>query len=209
MVYAFLWWALKPLLLLPFRVRYVGRENVPRRGAVLAANHESYVDPLLVALGMPGKVRFMAKAELWRHRALGWLWEQMGAFPVHRGAADRNAIATATRFLADGGRVGIFPQGTRHHAHGLEGLEEGSGGTALIAMHAGVPVVPVGINGTERIMPPGARLPRFPRLTVVYGTPIDPADLPEGSRRERMDWLTAEIMRGIASAMASAAERSD
>lgn len=208
MIYDFLWWALKLFLLLPFRARYLGRANVPAGAAVFAANHESYVDPLMVALGVRGKVHFMAKAELWRNRVVGWVSEQLAAFPVQRGAADRNAIATATRFLEAGESVGIFPQGTRHHAPGLDGLEEGAGGTALIALRAGVPVVPVGINGTERIMPKGAHVPRFPRLTVAYGTPIDPADIPEGPRRERVAAMTARIMQGIASAMAEAAERS-
>lgn len=211
MTYTFLWWVLKLFIGLPWRLRFVGRENVPASGPVVfAANHESYVDPVIVAMGMPvhPRVSFMAKAEMWKSRPLGWLAGQLTAFPVERGTADRNAIATATRILDGGGRVGIFPQGTRHHAHGLEGLEEGAGGTALIALRASAPVVPVGIYGTDRIRPEGTRFLRFPRLTVVYGAPIDPADIPEGPRRERVEALTARIMEGIAASMREAAERS-
>jgi 1-acyl-sn-glycerol-3-phosphate acyltransferase len=202
--YRFLWFVLRPFLLLPFRVRFVGRERVPAGGLVLAPNHESYLDPVLVGLGLWRPVHFMAKEELWHNVVLAWVVTAMNTFPVKRGRADRAALAEAARLLEAGEQIGIFPQGTRHHAHGLEGLEEGAGGTALIALRAGRPVVPVGIHGTDRIKPPGSRFIRFPRVTVVYGAPIDPAGIPEGQRRERVDDLTRRIMEGIAAAVEEA-----
>ncbi len=205
MLYRFLWYALRAFIDLPFRVRVLGRERVPSAGGViLAPNHESYVDPVVVALALPRIVHFMARDDLWRHRAFGRLIEALHAFPVRRGTADRAAIAEASRLLDAGEQVLIFPQGTRHHAPGLDGLEEGAGGAALIALRTGCPVVPVGIDGTGGIRPPGTRLPRFPRVTVAFGEPMVPADIPEGPRRERVSAMTARIMEGIAAAVAEA-----
>jgi 1-acyl-sn-glycerol-3-phosphate acyltransferase len=204
-LYRFLWVALRPFVQWPFRMRFLGRSRVPARGGViLAPNHESYLDPVAVGLALRRSLNFMARDDLWRHPALGWLLDRLHTFPVKRGAADRGAIAEASRRLEAGEPVLIFPQGTRHHAKGLAGLEEGAGGTALIALRSGCPVVPVGIHGTERVLPQGARFIRFPRVTIAFGEPIDPADIPEGGRRERMDALTSRIMEGIAAAYAEA-----
>lgn len=208
MFYRFLWWVLKLLIGVPWRVRWLHREHVPVSGGViLAGNHESYVDPVIIAMGLWRHVHFMAKAELWNSRILSFLVERTDAFPVNRGSADRGAITKATQLLASGEAVGIFPQGSRHHAKGAEGLREGAGGAALLAMRAGVPVVPVGIYGSDRIRPEGSRFPHFPRLTLIYGEPIGPASIPEGGRRERLDAMTARIMDGIASAVAEAGGR--
>jgi 1-acyl-sn-glycerol-3-phosphate acyltransferase len=207
--YRFLWWVLKLFIGVPWRVRWLHVDHVPEGhgGVILAGNHESYVDPVLIAMGPWRHVHFMAKAELWDNPFLPPIIERMDSFPVKRGSADRGAIAEATRLLDSGEAVGIFPQGSRHHAAGAEGLREGAGGAALIAMRAGVPVVPVGIYGSDRIRPSGSRFPHFPRITVVYGDAIDPASIPEGGRRERIDAMTARIMEGIASAVAEAGGR--
>jgi 1-acyl-sn-glycerol-3-phosphate acyltransferase len=208
MLYTFLWWVLKAFILLPFRVSYLHAERVPASGGVvIAGNHESYLDPLIIALGVRRRLHFMAKAELWRNKPLAWLVEQLQAFPVHRGTADRAAIQTASRLLEEGGQVGIFPQGTRHHASGEAGFEEGAGGAALIAQRTGSLIVPVGINGTDRVRPKGTRLIRFPKVTVCFGEPIDPSEFTEGGRRERVDAITARIMEGIAAAHAEASGR--
>jgi 1-acyl-sn-glycerol-3-phosphate acyltransferase len=208
MFYDFLWWTLKLFLGVPFRLTFLGRERVPREGGIIiASNHESYVDPVILAMGLPldRKIHFMAKAELWKNGVVAYLVEAVGTFPVQRGAADRAAIQFATGLLEKGEVVGIFPQGTRHHPPGLAGLEEGAGGTALIAMRSGAAVVPVGIYGNDRIIPEGARFVHFPRLVVAYGEPIRCEDIPEGPRRERMEAMTARIMEGIGAAMAEAA----
>lgn len=206
MLYGFLWYALKLFIVAPFRVRFIGRERVPASGGVvLAGNHESYLDPVVMALGLRRHVRFMAKAELWRHRVLGRLITTLGAFPVRRGVADRTAIATASTLLEDGWQVGIFPQGTRHHAAGDAGLEEGAGGAALIALRTGAPLVPVGIVGSDRVLPPGSRRIHFAHIAVAYGDPIRPEDVAPGApRRERVDELTTRIMDGIRAAIAEA-----
>jgi 1-acyl-sn-glycerol-3-phosphate acyltransferase len=186
-------WPLKVTLPLLYSMRTLGRENVPEGGAILASNHMSYADPIAVWTASPRPCRYMGKAELFEKGIVAWASPRLGAFPVHRGAADREAIATATATLAEGGLLGMFPQGTRVK----EGEEvEAQGGVAFIALRADVPVVPVGVVGTDLIKPPGSRGVHFPRILVSFGHPIYPSDF-TGSRRERVDAMTARIMEGI------------
>lgn len=195
----------KPALSL-YRTRFIGTHHVPAEGAILAGNHVSYLDPVLLWCGAPRPVRFMAKADLWDKPVVGWALPRLWAFPVRRGEPDRAAISAATAFLQDGELVGIFPEGTRHRAAD-DSLGDANEGVAFIAMRAGVPVVPVGIAGTDAVMPPGARIPRFPRVTFAYGPPIDPASFATGGRKERVAAMTAAIMEAIVEARAHARER--
>ena len=188
------------LALLLYRTRFLGVENVPATGAVIAGNHVSYLDPALLWCGPPRRIHFMAKAQLFDMHILGWALPRLWSFPVHRGAADRTAIAKATELLEAGELVGIFPEGTRVRHHGVEALGEAHGGVAFIAMRAGVPVVPVGIAGTDRAWPEGKRIPRFPKVTVRFCDPVYPEDFTEGGRKERVEAMTEEIMRRISSA---------
>ncbi len=183
-----------------FRVRFLGVENVPVSGAILAGNHVSYGDPVLLWCGAPRRVHFMAKSELWRTGWLGWALDRLWAFPVVRGTPDREAIQTATALLSAGELVGIFPEGTRNR----DGSAEAQQGVAFIAMRAGVPVVPVGIAGTDEIRPAGSRRVRFPRIVIAFGEPIDPAMFGSGGRRERVESMTAEVMRRIAAQLGEA-----
>lgn len=181
------------LALTVFRTRFLGAENVPEGGAVLAGNHVSYLDPILLWSGSPRPVRFMAKKELFSGW-MGFLLERFWAFPVDREGADRAAIQRATEELRAGDLVGIFPEGTRR-----EGDEPGEvhGGAAFVAMRAGVPVVPVAFVGTDTAWPRGVRLPRPARVTIKYGAPVHP-DAFGGHRKGRVEAMTVEIMRRIA-----------
>jgi 1-acyl-sn-glycerol-3-phosphate acyltransferase len=193
------------LLLLAFRVRILDEERVPSGGAILAGNHVSYADPIMLWCASPRRCHFMSKSELWEKGATAWGLPRLWSFPVGRGQADRTAIATATRFLENGELVGIFPEGTRASADGKAG--EAHGGAAFIALRAGVPVVPVAFVGTEKVWPRGQRLPRLARVTIAYGEPIDTATVaPEAGRRERVEALTAEIMSRITALVATTKE---
>lgn len=182
------------LLLAMYRTRFLGAEHVPEGGAVLAGNHVSYLDPALLWCGTPRPTHFMAKQELWQIGWLGWALDQFWAFPVNRAGADREAITTATALLEKGELVGMFPEGTRRREG--DDLGEAQGGVAFVALRAGVPVVPVGIAGTAEAWPPGRKLPRLVKVTVCYGDPVHPDEF-EGSRKERVAAMTAEIMRRI------------
>ena len=195
-----------PLLLAAYRTRSTGAENVPAGGAILAGNHVSYLDPILLWCDAPRPAHFMAKLELWESRFIGAALDRLWAFPVHRGAPDRAAVTRATELLQSGMLVGIFPEGTRHHAEDPEELGKANAGAAFLAMRAGVPVVPVGIHGTAEALPRGARIPRFPRVAIRYGQPVRPEEFSEGGRKERVEAMTEEIMRRIAQAMQQAKE---
>jgi 1-acyl-sn-glycerol-3-phosphate acyltransferase len=184
------------LILVSFRVRVLNEERVPAGGAVLAGNHVSYMDPVLLWCASPRRCRFMSKSELWVKGPVAWLLPRLWSFPVDRGAPDRTAISTATRFLTSGELVGVFPEGTRAGADGARG--EAQGGTAFIALRAGAPVVPVAFVGTDKVWPRGQSFPRLAPVTIAYGEPIDPASIaPDAGRKERVEALTAEIMRRI------------
>jgi len=197
----------RPLIRVAFRVRDYGRQHVPPSGpAILAGNHRSYMDPVILWCISPRPVSFMAKKELF-HGFLGWALPRLWSFPVDRSGADRAALQRGKDILSQGEMVGIFPEGTRQDA---EQLGQAHGGAAFLALRAGVPVVPVGIVGTAHVWPRGQRLPKLRRVTVVYGEPVPPDQFPrEGSRREQVDALTARIMERIAECVERAKELHD
>ena len=189
-----------------YRTRFFGAENVPETGGfILAGNHVSHLDPALLWAGVPRPTHFVAKQELFDTSFLGWLLPRVYVFPISRGSADRVAIQRATDLLVYGEPVGIFPEGTRQSPGvPIDQPTEAHAGVAFIAMRAGVPVVPVGISGTDRALPRGAKIPRFPRVTIRYGEPVRPEEFTVGGRKERMQAMTSEIMRRIAVARAAA-----
>jgi len=188
------------LVMAIYRARYLNRESLPLEGGyIVAGNHVSYLDPVLLWCGTPRPAHFIAKAELFRAPFVGWLLPRVWAFPITRASADREAIGRATALLKHGDVVGMFPEGTRQ-ATGPASNEptQAHAGVAFIAMRAGVPVVPVGISGTERALPRGAKFPRFPRVTIRFGEPVHPEDFEHLGRKERLGAMTAEIMRRVA-----------
>ncbi len=186
------------LVPLPFRTRIVGAEHIPAGGALLAGNHLSYLDPILLWCMSPRPVHFMAKRELFEKGFMAWLLPRLWAFPVSRGEPDRTAIVTATELLRSGEIVGVFPEGQRREAGSEEVIGEAQGGAAFIALRAGVPVVPVAFVGTERAMPRGAYYPRFARVTIYVGEPIDLKEIaPDAGRKERVAAVTERMMGAI------------
>ena len=189
------------VLLALYRTRVIGAENVPATGGfILAGNHVSYLDPVLLWSAAPRETHFVAKQELFDIPGLTWPLAHIWSFPIRRGTADRTAIQRATDLLCAGEPVAMFPEGTRQRSGASAELGEAHSGVAFIALRADVPVVPVGIAGTARALPAGAWLPRFPCVTIAYGPPVLPADFAEGARKERTAALTAEIMSRIAHA---------
>ncbi len=168
-----------PLYRILFRGRTSGNRNVPTEGAlVVVANHGSHLDPPLLghALGRP--VAFMAKAELFRVPLLGPIIRACGAYPVQRGASDREAIRVATARLAQGWATGVFIDGTRQ----LNGrVNQPQAGAALLAARAGVPLLPVAIVNSHRAMGAGRSWPRLVPIHIRIGQPIPP---PASRRRE-------------------------
>jgi 1-acyl-sn-glycerol-3-phosphate acyltransferase len=184
-----------PILRGLFQLRVQGLENLPASGGyVLSCNHLSNFDPW--PLGLPlwplRWLRFMAKAELYWWPAKHLL-DAVGAFPVHRGLADREAVETAVGLAREGNIVVMFPEGTRRKK-GLVKKHEvrARTGAARIALEAGVPLVPAAVAGTDRLL-------RLGPLRVAYGAPLDLDDLRErGDIRHTSQEATDRLMGRIA-----------
>lgn len=165
-----------------WRVRVEGRDRLPTGVPyVVAPVHRSYVDFLIVAVAVPRLMRYMVKDSIWKLGWLGRLIEWGGSFPVDRGNADRQALRNAERALAGDDPVVMFPEGRRKDGPVVEDLFDGA---AWVACRNRVPIVPIGIGGSDRAMPIGAKMIRPARVRVVIGEPIFP-DVPLTGRVPR------------------------
>lgn len=183
-----------------FRLRVVGKARVPATGPlILAANHVSYLDPIVVAIAFPRPVHFMAKAELFRSRPVGWLLRGVQVFPVNRGRGDREAFRASLEILRRGGVLLVFPEGTRGDGSALGDPKRG---IAVLAERAGAPVIPMYVGGTERLLPRGGWRPRYARLRVAMGAPIPPPVATDG--RAGQQGFAAQVMAAIAALRAEA-----
>jgi 1-acyl-sn-glycerol-3-phosphate acyltransferase len=203
LLYWFMYRIIRPLLRLVYRPHVAGLENVPATGPViLASNHLSFVDSVLIPLVVPRRVTFLAKAEYFEGRGvasvLGAFLSAMGHIPVPR-SEQRAAVAAldvALQTLDEGNAFAIYPEGTRSE----DGrLYRGHTGVGWLALNAKASVVPVAVSGTKEIMPVGARLPRVRRPSVAFGKPIDYtayADMPAArGRRAMVDEIMQEIQK--------------
>ncbi len=155
-----------------FRPSVEGAENIPLSGPVLIAPiHRSNVDFAFSLFISPRKVFFMAKEDVFQIPVLGWLLTRLGAFPVTRDTADRESLRLSEEVLRRGQALVLFPEGTRREGPTVEPLHDGA---MFIAARTGAMVVPVGVGGSERAMPVGAKLPRFAKVHIVVGKPISP-----------------------------------
>ncbi|KRF00341.1 acyl-phosphate glycerol 3-phosphate acyltransferase [Nocardioides sp. Soil777] len=203
MMYRVLHTVVPPVAKAVWRPTVTGLEHVPRSGAViLASNHLSFVDSVVIPVVAPRKVVFLAKSDYFTgtgvRGAMQRAWfEGLGMLPVDRDDT-KAAIAsldTALEVLGRGEAFGIYPEGTRSR----DGrLYRGRTGVAHLALTAGCPVVPVGLTGTQDIQPVGSTLPRLASVTVRFGPPIDVAGEYDGvpSGRARRD-LTDRVMAAI------------
>ena len=175
------------------RVRVVGSDRIPTEGAyVLAPVHRSNVDFALTALVTKRPMRYMGKDSIWKSRLLGRFVSMLGAFPVHRGSADRDALRACADIVQGGSPLVMFPEGTRCTGPVIEEMFDG---TAYVAAKCGVPIVPLGIGGSEAMMPKGAKLPRRSKLVLLVGDPIPAPPRSEGGRmpRSAVGALTQEL----------------
>jgi 1-acyl-sn-glycerol-3-phosphate acyltransferase len=155
---------------------------------ILAPNHVAVMDPPYLSLITRRQLRMMAKEELFRPRVVGRYLHALGAFPVRRGTADRAALRQAVELLKQGHLVGIFPEGTRSDGTFLRPAEKGF---ALIARQTGAPIVPVAIEGTERILPRGSKRPHRGRVQISIGRPFTAQEVLAQSEAQGRDALTA------------------
>lgn len=203
MLYGLLHAVVPPVAKAVWRPQIEGLDNIPAEGPViLASNHLSFIDSVVIPVVVPRKVVFLAKSDYFTgpgvKGALMRTWfESLGMLPVDRDDS-RSALAsldTALEVLGRGEAFGIYPEGTRSR----DGrLYRGRTGVAHLAITAGCPVVPVGLTGTQEIQPVGSSLPRLATVTVRFGAPIVPGEeyaaMPQGKARRV---LTDEIMASI------------
>ena len=186
-----------------WRPTILGKDNVPKQGGVLlASNHLSFIDSFAIPVAAPRKVSFLAKAEYFtgtgvRGRLVRGFMEAGDAIPVDRDSSSnaKDSLDLALTGLRAGKAFGIYPEGTRSR----DGrLYRGRTGVAFLALTAGVPVVPVGLVGTDKVQPVGARGLKLADVTIAFGAPILPsayAGMPAGRARRQ---LTDDVMDAIA-----------
>ncbi len=192
-----------PLARMTYRPIVEGRDNVPRQGPVIfASNHQSFIDSIAIPVAAPRPVHFLAKSSYFEGKGMsGWFTKQffssIGAIPVRRGAgqAALDALDQQRVLLEQGLAVALYPEGTRS----LDGrLYKGRTGAAFLALQTGAPVVPVGLIGTNEVMPVGAKRPvRGARVTVKFGEPIDVSTHGPATSGKARRTATDEIMAAI------------
>jgi 1-acyl-sn-glycerol-3-phosphate acyltransferase len=152
-----------------WRIRLRGLEHIPapeRGGLVIAANHQTYVDPFWVSIPVMRPIRHLAWSEQFKKPVLGKLLDWLGAWPLQIDRSDLRAYRRSLRWLRAGGALVIFPEGGRAKADGL--MEPFKAGAVRLAMEAGVPVLPVTIRGGNRVWPAGQKWPRTGSVEIVY-----------------------------------------
>ncbi len=172
-----------------FPIHPIGRENLPRKGAfILASNHESNLDPMIVGLCCSVRLSYMAKNSLFKNKFFAFVLHHVGAFPVKRDKSDVGAIKEAMKRLKAGCSLLLFPEGTRKKN---TAVSEPYPGIGLIAVKSALPVIPVHINGSQEVLPHGSVFPRRHRVTVIFGKPCKFS--PDASYHE----ISQMIMRDI------------
>ena len=203
---------LGPVARVLFRAKIVGRKNVPRTGPViLASNHLSFIDSVIITLFAPRPVSFLAKDSYFTGKGVkGFLsktfFRSIGAIPVTRGVgqAAQQALDAGLSLLHEGEAFAIYPEGTRSR----DGrLYRGKTGVAWLALNAGVPVVPVALSGTDKVQPIGTKGIRPAKVTIQFGEPLDLSRHGKADSGRARRHATDEVMDAIAAM--SGQERAD
>lgn len=180
---------LRLVMFILFRIKIVGKENIPKEGGyILCSNHISNWDPLALIMFTPRKTCFMAKKEIFKNKLVYFFGDIYGYFPVDRGARDIEAMKTSLKIIKDGEILGIFPEGTRN---GMAKNIKVHNGAARIALKTGAQVIPVGIKGNFKL---------FRKVIVTYGKPIDLSEfktLDKSKEHENTEKATQLIMDNI------------
>lgn len=178
---------LRTFFLIVFRVKKVGQENIQKEGAyIICANHRSNWDPPILVSSIKRLSYIMAKEELFKNNFIKWIAKKCCVFPVKRGKMDIESMKFALKVLKDEQILVIFPEGTRN---GMEKNGKAQNGTAFMALRTGVPVIPVGIQGT---------LKPFHKVKLNFGKPLDFSEYKTNKPdKELLDKVSKEIMDNI------------
>ena len=190
-----------------YRVRIHGRDKLPAAGGyVLAPSHRSMMDIPFAAWLSPRPLRYMGKASLFRIPLAGPFFRKLGGFAVARDGTDRKALRDAIAMLQAGEVLLVYPEGTRQHGPKIQALQPGA---AYLALRAGVPILPVGMAGTEEIMREHkTKVPRFRHVVLVVGDPVvGPPRSGSLVPRDQVDALTARLHYALQAVFDEANER--
>lgn len=178
-----------------FDLKVYGRDHIPPSGGVLlVANHQSYLDPVVVAVRLRRPVSFFAKSELFEKHAFAWLIRALHAFPVRQGEGDIGAVKETIRRLKEGHLLSIFPEGSRTADGELGKIEPG---VALMIRRAGVPVVPVVVSGSFVAWPRGRKMFRSAPIRVLYGPPMELNHLKPAQITARIDQTFRRMLKEL------------
>lgn len=184
--------ACEVVCVLYLRIRVHRLHHVPRTGSVLlVSNHQSFMDPVLVAVALPREASYMARDSLFRPWGFRWLIRMLNAFPVRRGTADTAAIKETLRRLKQGEVVVVFPEGTRTEDGRIGPMLPG---LATVARKCRAPIVPVLIDGMYQAWPRHRLLPSPGDVVIEYGRPLKPAEYADLTPGELMDRVRAQLL---------------
>ena len=183
-----------------WKIEFIGEENIPAEGGVIiAANHQTYLDPFWLSLKVKRPTRYLAWSAAFRWPIAGRCLTWFGAWPLALEGSDPSAIRRSLQWLREGGAVVIFPEGARSTVSGE--LERFKAGAVRLALEANVPILPVTIKGGNHIWPRGWRLPRFRKVQVIYHPLYYPAQPPEEETRAFARRESERLAKLIASAL--------
>lgn len=196
--YEFLHTICRLLAVILFRTRVFGRQHVPATGgALVLANHQSHFDPVLVGLASDRRLNYLARETLFRFPPFRWLIRSLDAIPIDREGIGLGGLKETLKRLKRGELVLIFPEGTRTRDGEVAALKPGF---VALARRAGVPLLPVGVDGAYQAWPRTRKLPTFSMIQIVFGPPISPAEIEQFSD----DGLVAEVESRILACHAAA-----
>lgn len=171
-----------------FRLR--GTEHLPRSGALIVANHQSFLDPLLIGVGLDRPVSYVARSSLFRLPVVGWILQNTYVIPINRDTAGTESIREGVRRMEHGFLVGIFPEGTRTRDGNIGVMKPGF---ISLARRAKLPVVPAGISGADEVMPRGTVIPRPRSIRLEFGEPLEGDELQRLCQRGNEAEFVAEV----------------
>jgi len=195
MFYTFARFILFLLFKIFFRLRIVGRENFSKTGPVIVApNHISFLDPMIVGVGAPRKLNYLARNTLFRFRPFAKILYWIHVSPIKREAGDINAFKLALSKLSQGEPVLIFPEGTRSRDGNLQ---EPKSGIGFLQKASRATILPCYVKGAMEAWPRHSRFPRPRRISVYFGKPLSLDKEFPSNKKERYRYVASEVMRSI------------
>ncbi len=188
-----------------WRVTVEGKEHLPKTGAfIVSPVHRSNIDFAVVAAITSRRMRYMGKDTLWKVKPAGWFFTAMGGFPVRRGTADREALRRCADVIDGGEPLVMFPEGTRQTGPKIGEVFDGA---AFLAARTGVPIIPVGVGGSEPAMPKGAKYLKPVKVHIVIGPPLHPERSDTGKASRRAVRELSERLRDVLQRLFDEAQR--